>query len=249
MVRPGSEVWDRATFLEQLQAIGMTRYHHLHPFHAYMNSGQLTSQQVQGWIANRFYYQRNIPIKDAAILSNCPVREVRRIWLHRIIDHDGLREGEGGIEAWLRMAEAANLTREEVLDERHVLPGVRFAVDAYVHFCRTKPWPIAIASSMTELFAPDLMRERLTAFETYYSWVPAWGLDYFRSRVTQARVDSTEGFDLTAVHCNTRPLQEEAVRALSFKCDLLWAMLDAMLLAYGTGDSVNAAMPKRKELF
>jgi pyrroloquinoline-quinone synthase len=129
------------------------------------------------------------------------------------------------------------LSREEIWSEQHLLPGVRFAVDAYVNFCRTKPWPIAIASSMTELFAPDLMRERLAAFEKYYSWIPAWGLDYFRSRVTQARVDSTEGFELTATYCDTRTLQEEAVRALSFKCDLLWAMLDAMLLAYGSGEA------------
>ena len=242
-----SEIWDRDTFLEKLREVGMSRYHHLHPFHAYMNSGKLTPSQLQGWIANRFYYQINIPIKDSVILSNCPIREVRRLWIHRITDHDGVRAGEGGIEAWLRMAEAAGLTQEELLDERHLLPGVRFAVDAYVNFCRTKPWPIAIASSMTELFAPDLMRERLAAFEKYYPWVQAWGLEYFRSRVTQARVDSTEGFDLTVQYCNTRPLQEEAVRALSFKCDLLWAMLDAMLLAYGYGETTESTSYEPKE--
>jgi pyrroloquinoline-quinone synthase len=228
-----AEIWDRDTFLAQLRAIGMSRYHHLHPFHAHMNAGKLSPEQVRGWIANRFYYQINIPIKDAAILSNCPIREVRRQWLHRIIDHDGRHEGEGGLEAWFRMAEAAGMSREEVQDGRHLLPGVRFAVDAYVNFCRTNPWPIAIASSMTELFAPDLMGERLAAFEKYYPWVHSTGLDYFRMRVTQARVDSTEGFELTVAYCNTRALQDEAVRALSFKCDLLWAMLDAMMLAYG----------------
>lgn len=210
----------------------MTRYHDKHPFHRHMNTGQLTEEQLRGWVANRFYYQRNIPIKDAAILSNCPVCEVRRVWLHRITDHDGLRGGEGGIEAWLRLAEATGLTREETLDERHVLPGVRFAVDAYVNFARSKPWPVAVASSLTELFAPDLMRERLAAFEKFYAWVPSWGLEYFRSRLTQARVDSDQGLELTLTYCNTRDLQEEAVRALSFKCDLLWAMLDAMMIAY-----------------
>jgi len=230
-----SQPWDRDTFLEQLRAVGMSRYHHLHPFHAHMNAGRLSQEQVRGWIINRFYYQRGIPLKDAAILSNCPVREVRRQWLHRIVDHDGAKEGEGGIEAWLRMAEAAGLSREDLLSEEQVLPGVRFAVDAYVNFCRTKPWAIAISSSMTELFAPDLMSERLAAFEKHYTWLPSWGLDYFRSRVTQARIDSTEGFDLTATYCDTRALQEEAVRALRFKCDLLWAMLDAMMLAYGGG--------------
>ena len=224
--------WNRETFLANLRAIGMNRYHDKHPFHRHMNTGQLNEEQLRGWVANRFYYQRNIPIKDAAILSNCPVCEVRRLWLHRITDHDGLRGGEGGIEAWLRLAEATGLTREETLDERHVLPGVRFAVDAYVNFARTKPWPVAVASSLTELFAPDLMRERLAAFEKYYPWVPSWGLEYFRSRLTQARMDSDQGLDLTLTYCNTLNLQEEAVGALSFKCDLLWAMLDAMMMAY-----------------
>ncbi len=224
--------WDRETFVARLRAIGISRYHDKHPFHQVMNSGKLTADQLRGWVANRFYYQRNIPIKDAAILANCPVREVRRIWLHRITDHDGLRDGEGGIEAWLRLAESTGLTREEILEERHVLPAVRFAVDAYVNFARTKAWPIAVASSLTELFEPDLMSARLEAFQTHYTWVQPWGLDYFRSRLTQARVDSNQGLELTIEYCNTRQLQEEAVRALSFKCDLLWAMLDAMVLAY-----------------
>ena len=226
--------WDRDTFLAHLRAVGMSRYHDKHPFHQYMNSGELTPQQVRGWVANRFYYQRNLPLKDAAILSNCPIREVRRTWLHRITDHDGVHKGEGGIEAWLRLGEATQLTRTELLDERHVLPGVRFAVDAYVNFARTKPWPIAIASSLTELFAPDLMSERLVAFEKYYTWIAPAGLEYFRSRITQARVDADQGLELTMWYCNTRQLQEEAVKALSFKCDLLWAMLDAMMLAYGS---------------
>lgn len=229
----GEAPWNRETFLANLRAVGTSRYHNLHPFHQHMNAGKLTPDQVRGWVANRFYYQRNIPIKDAAILSNCPIREVRRLWLHRITDHDGLQEGEGGIETWLRLAEASGLTREETLDGWHVLPGVRFAVDAYVNFARTRPWPIAVASSLTELFAPDLMRERIAAFELYYTWVQPWGLDYFRSRLTQARVDSDQGLELTLTFCHTREMQEEAVRALSFKCDLLWAMLDAMMLAYG----------------
>jgi pyrroloquinoline-quinone synthase len=233
--------WDRETFVARLRAIGMSRYHDKHPFHQVMNSGKLTPAQLRGWVANRFYYQRNIPIKDAAILSNCPIREVRRIWLHRISDHDGLRNEEGGIEAWLRLAEATGLTREETLEERHVLPGVRFAVDAYVSFARTKPWPIAVASSLTELFAPDLMSARLEAFQKHYTWVPPWGLDYFRSRLTQARVDSNQGLDLTIEYCNTRLLQDEAIRALAFKCDLLWAMLDAMMLAYAKNLGLQAA--------
>jgi pyrroloquinoline-quinone synthase len=229
------EAWDRDAFVQRLRAVGMSRYHHQHPFHLNMNAGNLTPEQLRGWAANRFYYQRNIPLKDAAILSNCPLREVRRLWLHRLSDHDGHAGTEGGIEAWLALAEATGLTREETLDGRHVLPGVRFAVDAYVTFARDKPWPIAVASSLTELFAPDLMRDRLAAFEQHYRWVRPEGLAYFRSRLTLARNDSQEALELTLAHCTTLDMQEEAVRALSFKCDLLWAMLDATMLAYGGG--------------
>jgi pyrroloquinoline-quinone synthase len=229
---PEGVPWRREVFLDALRSVGGERYHHKHPFHRQMNAGKLAGDQVRGWVANRFYYQRCIPLKDAAIVSNCPVPSVRRSWIRRIVDHDGLKEGEGGIEAWLRLAEATGLTREEVLDQRHLLPGVRFAVDAYEHFARTRPWPIAVASSLTELFAPDLMAERLAAFEAHYTWVAPWGLDYFRARLTQARVDSENGLELTLNYCDTRPLQEEAVRALSFKCDVLWTMLDAIAAAY-----------------
>jgi pyrroloquinoline-quinone synthase len=228
-------LWTEEEFTRQLRGIGEGRYHHKHPFHVQMNEGQLDAASIRTWVANRFYYQRNIPIKDAAILSNCPTREVRRIWLHRIVDHDGSREGEGGIEAWLKLAEACDFSREEVLDERHVLPGVRFAVDAYVNFARSKPWPVAIASSLTELFAPDLMSHRLAAFEKYYTWVKPWGFDYFRRRVTQARTDSEEGLKLTMQYCDTVALQREAVKALSFKCDVLWTLLDAIELKCGPG--------------
>ena len=228
--------WDREEFVRRLRAVGNERYHHLHPYHRAMNAGELNERQIRGWIANRFYYQRNIPIKDAAIISNCPLREVRRLWLHRITDHDGLLDtGGGGIEAWLKLGEAAGLTREELLDERHVLPGVRFAVDAYVTLARTKPWPVAVASSLTELFAPDLMSQRIAAFEKYYAWVKPAGLEYFRGRVTRAKTDSDEGLELTMVYCDTPALQNEAVRALSTKCDILWSMLDAMQVAYGCG--------------
>jgi pyrroloquinoline-quinone synthase len=233
--------WSREEFLDRLRSVGRERYHHKHPFHRLMNEGRMIPEQLRGWVANRFYYQRNIPIKDAAILSNCPIREIRRAWLHRITDHDGVREGEGGIEAWLRLAEATGLMRAEILEERHVLPGVRFAVDAYVQFARTRPWPIAVASSLTELFAPDLMGERLAAFQRYYTWVPSWGLEYFRSRLTQARIDSDQGLELTLTYCDTRELQEAAVAALAFKCDVLWTMLDAMELAYGGGSGPSSA--------
>jgi pyrroloquinoline-quinone synthase len=220
--------WDERTFAAKLRKVGSSSYHNKHPFHALMNSGRLARPALQTWVANRFYYQTSIPIKDAAILSNCPVREVRRLWLHRIVDHDGTAADEGGIGAWLRLGEACGLSRKELLGHERVLPGVRFAVDAYVSFARTQPWPIAVASSLTELFAPDLMAKRLAAFERFYPWVKPSGLEYFRNRLTQAPRDSGEALGLTLRHCHTRELQETAIRALQFKCDLLWAMLDSI---------------------
>ncbi len=231
------QLWSHEQFTQRLGKVGAERYHHKHPFHLLMNAGKLRPNAIRTWVVNRFYYQQSIPIKDAAIVSNCPIREVRRIWLHRIIDHDGREEGQGGIEAWLKLAEACGLKREEVMEGRHLVPGVRFAVDAYVNFARTSPWPVAIASSLTELFAPDLMANRLAAFERYYSWVKPEGFEYFRSRVTQARVDSEEGLRLTLAYCDTPEMQEKAVGALRFKCDVLWSMLDAIQTACQSSDS------------
>jgi len=253
-------LWDREIFVDKLREIGGCAYHDKHPFHRAMNEGRLSPEAVRGWAANRFYYQRSIPVKDAAILSNCSLPEVRRIWIHRISDHDGVlpravesavlsgqaqsRTGrkfvednehystEGGIEAWLRLGEACGLSRAELIQDKNLQPGVRFAVDAYVNFARTRPWPVAIASSLTELFAPDLMAARLAAFEKFYPWIDPRGLDYFRRRVTQARRDSNEALEITIEHCNSRELQDAAVRALRFKCDVLWSMLDAIQHAY-----------------
>jgi len=222
---------NREAFIAALRAVGDDRYHHLHPFHQRMNQGALSPDTIRLWVANRFYYQRNIPLKDAAILSNCPERDVRRIWLHRIIDHDGREDAQGGIEAWLRLAEGCGMDRRKVLAGTDLLPGVRFAVDAYVNFARTQPWPLAIASSLTELFAPNLMAERLAAFQTHYQWVAPWAFDYFETRVTQARIDSSEGLELTIQYCNTPELQARAVDALHFKCDVLWSLLDAIAAA------------------
>jgi pyrroloquinoline-quinone synthase len=229
-----TELLDHETFVAKLREIGGRAYHDKHPFHVAMNEGRLSSEALRGWVGNRFYYQRNIPIKDAAIVSNCPLREVRRVWLHRIVDHDGDERNEGGIEAWLRLGEACGLSRDDLWQDRHLLPGVRFAVDAYVNFARTQPWPVAIASSLTELFAPDLMATRLDAFEKFYKWIDAGGLDYFRRRVTQARRDSNEALEITLQYCHTRGLQDASVRALQFKCDLLWAILDSIHHAYAS---------------
>jgi pyrroloquinoline-quinone synthase len=204
------------------------RYHSLHPFHRRMNEGRLDRRQIQGWVANRFYYQTAIPRKDAAILSHCPHRDIRRRWIRRITDHDGTVEGEGGIEAWLRLGEAVGLDRAELEDERHVVPGVRFAVDAYVSFARTRPWLEAVASSLTELFAPDLMAQRLAAFEQHYTWIDPAGLAYFRARLTQAPRDSEHALEVVTQHCRTPSEQAAAVAALAFKNDVLWSMLDAI---------------------
>jgi len=225
-------LWDNETFIAKLREVGGNSYHDKHPFHLVMNEGRLSPEAIRGWVTNRFYYQVNIPIKDAAILCNCPLRDVRREWLYRIVEHDGTQGEEGGIEAWLRLGAACGLDRAELLDNRHVVPAVRFAVDAYVTFARTQPWPVAVASSLTELFAPDLMAKRLEAFQKYYPWVKPWGFDYFNRRITQARKDSDIALRLTLAHCTTPEQQRAAVQALVFKCDLLWAILDGIAGKY-----------------
>ena len=224
--------WSPEEFTARLRAVGESSYHDQHPFHALMNEGRLEPPALQGWVANRFYYQTQIPIKDAAILSNCPERDVRRLWIQRILDHDGTQSDEGGIQRWLGLGEAVGLSREEMLTQARLLPGVRHAVDAYVYFCRTKPWVEAIASSLTELFSPTLMAARIAAFEKHYPWVKPEGLRYFRERLTQAPRDSDFALRLVLERCRTHEQQQRAVAALKFKCELLWAMLDAMHSTY-----------------
>lgn len=207
-------------------------YYANHPFHQLMHEGRLTRRQLQGWVANRLAYQRAIPRKDAAILSNCPEPEVRRLWLSRIIDHDGTEAASGGIEMWIRLGEALGVPRNEMEDERHVLPGVRFAAEAYVTFCKTKPWIEAVASSLTELFAPDLMRQRIAAFPRHYPWVDAGALEYFRTRLVQAPRDSQQGLHLVMTRCVTIETQRKAFEALAFKLEMLWVMIDTIHHAY-----------------
>jgi pyrroloquinoline-quinone synthase len=207
-------------------------YYANHPFHQLMHEGRLSPRQLQGWVANRLAYQRAVPRKDAAILSNCPDPAVRREWLQRIVDHDGTEPGTGGIEMWIRLGEAIGVPREEMEDERHVLPGVRFASEAYVTFCRTKPWIDGVAASLTELFAPDLMRKRIAAFPQHYSWIRPEALEYFRSRLTQAPRDSQQGLQLVQAHCTTIDTQQRAFDALAFKLEMLWVMIDTIHHAY-----------------
>jgi pyrroloquinoline-quinone synthase len=213
--------------VERLRAQG-GRYHNLHPFHVRMDAGQLTRDELQRWVANRFYYQRCIPLKDAAILSNCPEIEVRREWISRIIDHDGRSPGTGGIESWLRLGEALGVQRDELMSERRVLPAVRYAVDAYVNFARQRPWIEAVASSLTELFGPSAIRVRLAALEEHYAWIDPAGLEYFRDRLVLAPRDAQYALDLVVERCVTREQQDRAVAALRFKTEMLWAQLEAI---------------------
>jgi len=232
----GQPAWNRVDFEAQLRERGKS-YHIHHPFNVMLNTGRATPEQVRGWVANRFYYQIAIPIKDAAILSNCPDADVRREWVQRILDHDGFEIGgvkdAGGIEAWLRLAEAVGLTREEVQDLRHVAPAMRFAVDAYINFARRAPWQEAVCSSLTELFAPEIHKQRLATWPEHYGWIEPEGLSYFRNRLSQARRDVEQGLSVTLEHFNTRSLQERALEVLQFKLDILWAMNDAMATRYG----------------
>ena len=209
-----------------------TSYYASHPFHQLMHEGRLTKRQLQGWVANRLAYQRAIPRKDAAIISNCPESDIRRMWLQRIVDHDGTEPGTGGIELWTKLGEALGVPRDEMEDERHVLPGVRFACEAYVTFCKTKPWIESVASSLTELFAPDLMRKRIAAFPEHYDWVRPEALDYFKSRLVQAPRDSQQGVHLVTTRCTTAEMQRKAFEALAFKIELLWVMIDTIHHAY-----------------
>ena len=193
-----------------------------------MDAGELTREELQRWVTNRFYYQKCIPLKDAAIMSNCPEVEVRREWIQRIIDHDGTAEGTGGIESWLRLGEALGVSRQELESERGVLPGVRYAVDAYVNFARQKPWIEAVASSLTELFGPAAIRVRLDALERHYPWIDPAGLEYFRTRLVKAPRDAEYALELVVDRCRTREQQDAAVAALRFKTEVLWAQLDAI---------------------
>jgi pyrroloquinoline-quinone synthase len=227
-----SEAWSRDEFESQLRGQGKA-YHIHHPFNVMLNSGGANPEQIRAWVANRFYYQINIPIKDAAILSNCTDRAVRRSWVQRILDHDGYGDDPGGIESWLRLAEAVGLSRDTTESLQQVLPGVRFAVDAYVNFARRAPWQEAVCSSLTELFAPEIHKQRLANWPQHYPWVDTAGLHYFQSRISLARRDVEFGLEFTLNHFNTRALQLRALEILKFKLDVLWQLSDAMAIRCG----------------
>lgn len=220
----------------RLRAIGAERYHNRHPFHVLMREGKLTRGQLQAWALNRYYYQSRIPLKDAALMSRLTDPYLRRLWSQRLVDHDGLMgEGsasEGGLERWLVLCESLGLDRHYVTSERGVLPATRFAVDAYVTFVRERPLLEAIASSLTELFSPQIIAERVSAMLERYDFITADALVYFKARLTQAPRDSDFALKYVKRHANTLALQDAVCNALVFKTDVLWAQLDALHFAY-----------------
>lgn len=227
--------WSAEEFEAKLREKG-TSYHIYHPFHVRMAEGKLTEKQLRGWVANRFYYQIAIPVKDAAIMANCPDREIRREWIQRILDHDGFEIGglkdPGGIEAWIQLGHAVGLSRDDVTSLRFVAPAARFAVDAYINFARQQPRQEAIASSLTEMFAPHIHQQRIDTWPEKYPWVKTEGLLYFKNRLTQARRDVQHGLKFTLDYFSqTRALQERALEILQFKLDVLWALADAIMLS------------------
>ncbi|MBU3644632.1 MAG: pyrroloquinoline-quinone synthase PqqC [Candidatus Methylopumilus sp.] len=223
--------WSQEEFEAKLREKGQG-YHIYHPIHVMMYEGKLTKEQLQCWVANRFYYQISIPMKDAAILSNCPDKEIRKGWIVRIVDHDGEGDVEGGIEAWIKLGEAVGLTREQVTSLEMVSPGVKFAVDAYVNFARQRPWQESVCSSLTELFAPHIHQQRISSWPQMYPWINENGLVYFKKRLTEARRDVEQGLQVTLDYFgHSREMQERALQILQFKLDVLWVIADAIMLA------------------
>jgi coenzyme PQQ biosynthesis protein C len=221
---------DKTQLRQRLQEVGEAMYHHRHPFHLRMHAGELTRGQMQAWVLNRYYYQSSIPIKDAIILSKSGDADFRRAWRKRIIDHDG-DVGVGGIEKWLQLAEAAGLDRSYVTRGEAILPGVRYAVDAYIDLVRDGSLLEAVSSSLTELFAGQLIALRMDALAKYYPWLQH-GLAYFQGRLVQAPEDAAFAFDYAFEHADSPQLQTQVVRSLERKCALLWAQLDALQYCY-----------------
>jgi pyrroloquinoline-quinone synthase len=220
--------WSARELENRLRELAVARYHDRHPFNQRMHRGELSRSELRTWVANRFYYQCNIPVKDSHILAKLHEPGRRRSWMRRIQDHDGITDGDGGIERWLRLGEAVGLGRQDLLSHRRLLPGVRLAVDGYVNFCRNSGVLEAVASSLTELCAPSIMMTRLETFPVHYPWIDSAGLSYFRERVPQGRRDGSEALTWVKEWAVTRDEQDRALAALSFKCDVLWSLLDSV---------------------
>lgn len=217
-----------------LRRIGAERYHSLHPFHRMLHAGQCSRAQVQAWALNRYYYQANIPAKDATLLARLPTAELRREWRRRLVDHDGDAPGTGGVARWLKLAEGVGLDRAYVESTAGILPVTRFAVDAYVAFVRDRSILEAIASSLTEMFSPTIIAERVSGMLANYDWITRDTLAYFTPRLTQAPRDVQFALGYVKEHARTCAEQEAVLAALRFKCDVLWAQLDALHYAYVT---------------
>ncbi len=216
----------------KLRDIGARRYHRLHPFHHLLHGGKCTKGQVQAWALNRYYYQAMIPVKDASLIARCLDTDIRREWRSRLVDHDGTAAGEGGIARWLKLTDGLGLDRDYVTSLRGLLPATRFAVEAYVHFVAEKTLLEAIASSLTELFSPAIIGERIEGMLKNYDFVTAETMAYFSARPPQARRDSEFALDYVKQNAKTPEQQAQALKALEFKCDVLWVMLDALTYAY-----------------
>jgi coenzyme PQQ biosynthesis protein C len=228
--------WSPEEFEAQIRAVGPKRYHDLHPFHKMLHGGKMSKGQVAAWALNRYCYQEAIPRKDAAFMSRIHDRELRREWIHRIHDHDGLLpEEHGGIERWLKLTDCLGLDREYVTSMEGALPATRYAVEAYVRFVVEQPLVAAAASSLTELFAPSIHRERIAGMLANYSFVNDDVMAYFKRRLSQAPRDATFALELVKSNARTRDMQQACVEAVQFKCDVLWAQLDALYLAYVAG--------------
>ena len=215
-----------------LRAIGAARYHNLHPFHALLHGGKLNRGQVQAWALNRYYCQSILPLKDAAVLSRMTDRDTRRAWRQRIIDHDGDDSYDGGIERWLRLTDTLGFDRDYVISGEGLLPGTRFAVEAYLHFVRERSLLEAVASSLTELFAPTIIAERVSGMLANYDFIGREALSYFDKRLSQAPRDADFAIDYVKREARLPHQQQAVLKALEFKCDVLWAQLDALYYAY-----------------
>jgi coenzyme PQQ biosynthesis protein C len=215
-----------------LRDIGARRYHRLHPFHHLLHGGKCFKGQVQAWALNRYYYQAMIPVKDANLIARCQDSDIRREWRRRLVDHDGEKAGEGGIARWLKLTDGLGLDRDYVTSLKGILPATRSAVDSYVHFVREKTLLEAIASSLTELFSPTIISERMEGMLKSYKFVTTETMTYFSARPPQAREDSDFALAYVKKNAKTAEQQQLVLAALEFKCDMLWAMLDALYFAY-----------------
>jgi len=225
--------WPPAEFERRLRAVGAERYHDKHPFHIALHAGALNQGQVQAWVLNRFYYQKSIPLKDASLIGRAEDIALRRAWIGRILDHDGTGN-DGGIARWLVLAEGVGLDRADVAACKGVLPATRFACEAYIRFVREHSTLEAVASSLTELFAPDLHKTRIAALLAHYAFANDATLSYFRTRLTEAPRDVDFGLAYVLAHATSRQQQMDCLAALTFKTDVLWAQLDALHHAYVT---------------